>query len=339
MDNNKKNKEMDFDIIENEKTVSDKINKLNKKVAELEAEKSEINKGFQLPNKKVKIKLVESRSNTFHKDPNQATLLTNASVSFKVPTNQFGNIVNPLTKEEREYLEAELGIDLNPNIDPKLTNKTNFWTTKKARVKLRKSGKKLESATLELDLSKPYEYIQYKIAKVSPKVANEWAKRYDSGEYQFVIVDGDVEAEEELKYINISDEVLEYLLSIKNNKKKLFDLIRLYGSSSIGKAITYKNSASKMYTELRKLQASPKDIKNLHFIIKQGDEGIANKVFLEDAITCGIVERRGSEFIMKGGHSIGFDEHAAISFLTKPVNQSIKLQIQGAIEKFYTENE
>ena len=64
-----------------------------------------------------------------------------------------------------------------------------------------------------------------------------------------------------------------------------------------------------------------------------------NKVFLQDAVTCGIVERRGAEYVMKGGQSIGFDDEAAISFLTKPIYQTFKLQIEAAIEKFYEENE
>jgi len=294
-----------------------------------------------LINKKVTISLIENRNNSFHKNKNQATLLSGASSSFKVPVNgHTGNLVNPLNKDERAFLENELGLNLGIHIRNTSTDPSaNFWTTKKAKVNLRKPGEKLESADLELDLSDPYDFIKYKIALVSPRVANNWEDRYSNGEFEFMIVDGDVEMEETLKFVEIKDKVIEYLFSIKNNKRRLFNLIRLYGAKNLAKAITYSNSIEKMYLELRKLTDSNTAVQNLYSIISQGTETISNKIFLQDALTCGIIVRMGAEYTLKGGAVIGYDDVSAIGFLLKPINQSIKLQVTDAIDKFYTINE
>ena len=290
-----------------------------------------------LLNKKIQIALIQQSPNTLHKDKNQATLLTGASKDFACPLNQYGTLVNPLEDWEREYLENELGIDLSIHTRNTPDNpNANFWTTKKAKLILRKPTKNIESATVTLDLNDPFQFMLYKIALINPRVANSWNERYSLGRgYEFVIKDGQVELEEELSYLEMEDEVLTYLLKHKKSKKKLFDLLRLYGSDKNSGLIKFDSSIDFLYNEVRKFTRIKSEVKKLYKIVSLGEKDIFTKVFLADAVTVGIVEKRGREYRLMGGDKIGSTELDAIIYLDDPKNQSIKLKIQETVETFY----
>ncbi len=69
-------------------------------------------------------------------------------------------------------------IDLN-HLTPE--PEKNFWASSKSKLQFRKTTRNIESATVTLDLSRPYDYLLYKMALVNPRVANTWADRYDKG--------------------------------------------------------------------------------------------------------------------------------------------------------------
>jgi len=290
-----------------------------------------------LINKKVKIALIEQSPNSLHKNSNQATLLTGASKDFACPINEFGTLIDPLENWEREYLENLLGLDLNIHVKNTPENpKANFWTTKSAKLILKKPTFNLESATRTLDLSKPFEFILYKIALINPRVANSWAERHEQGKLcEFVIKDGEVELEEELSYLEKDDAVLAYLLKNKKSKKKLFDLLRLYGSNKNSGLLTFDTSIDKLYNELRKIARTKSEVLKLYDLVSLGEKDVSTKVFLADAVTVGLIEKRGTEYRLMGGDKIGSNELEAIAYLEDTKNQSIKIKIQGAIDKFY----
>jgi len=290
-----------------------------------------------LINKKIQIALIEQSPNSLHKDKSQATLLTGASKDFACPINQYGTLVDPLTNDEKLYLENLLGINLsihtkNTPTDPH----ANFWTTKKSKLIFRKTSKNIASATITLDLKDPFQFMLYKVALINPRVAKSWDERYTKGKiYEFVIKDGAVELEEELSYLEIDDEVMSYLLKHKKSKKKLFDLYRLYGSDKNSGAINFDSSIDFLYNELRKISRVKSEVKKLHKITSLGEKDIFNKVFLADAVTVGLIEKRGREYRLMGGDKIGSSEIEASIYLDEPKNQSIKLRIKEAIETFY----
>lgn len=290
-----------------------------------------------LLNKKVKIALVQQSPSTLYKDKNQATLLTGASKDFACPLNQYGTLIDPLQDWERAYLENLLGIDLSIHTRNTPDNpNANFWTTKKSKLILRKSTKNIESATITLDLNDPFQFMIYKVALINDRVANSWDERYKKGRgYEFVIKDGEVELEEELSYLEMEDTVLGYLLKNKKSKKKLFDLIRLYGSDKNAGLIKFESSIDFLYNEVRKFTRIKSEVKKLYKIISLGEKDIFTKVFLADAVTVGIVEKRGREYRLMGGDKIGSNDLEAVSYLEDPVNQSIKLRIQETVETFY----
>jgi hypothetical protein len=284
-----------------------------------------------LLNKKIVIALVKRSQTSLHQDENIGTLVTGGEKSFMTPVDKRGNLVDPLTSDERTYLEDLLGIDLNPYNEPK----KNFWSSKKAIVKLRKPSYNTESANLTLDLSKPYDFIFYKIALVSPRVAKSYADRFNRGEYEFVILDGDVELEEELGYTAKEDAVQEYLLKNKNSKKKLFDLLRMYGIEKANKQVTYDNSAEWIYNELKKASRKKSEIEKLFKLVSLGEKDISSKIFLADCVTNGLVDKRGFEYRLSGGDKISNNEEEAIRWFEDKRNASVKARFEQIIEDYY----
>jgi len=288
-----------------------------------------------LLNKKVEIALILQASTTLYKNRDQATLLIGASKDFTLPVDRYGNIIDPLTDDEREWLENKLKIDLSVHtINTPDNPKANFWTTKKARIKLTKSSSKIESASVILNLMDPYQYIHYKIALINPRVANTWGDRYNKRDYEFVIKDGKVELDVELKDLDIKDNVLEYLLSNKKSKKKLFDLIRLHGGKT-SRLIKFNSDTELIYNELRKISDTKQGSIEIHNIISLGEKDIHSKVLLADSVTIGLIEQRGWEYRLKNGDKIGNNSSEAISFIENVKNQSVKIRLEQEIEKFY----
>lgn len=282
-----------------------------------------------LLNKKVTIALIKRSQTSLHQDENIGTLVTGGEKSFITPVDKRGNLVNPLTKEEQEYFEDLLKIDLNPFVNPK----TNFWAT--IRVELRKPSYNTESANLILDLNNPYDYIYYKIALVCPRVAKSYAERFNRAEYEFVILDGDVELEEELSYTAKEDLVQEYLLKHKNSKKKLFDLLRMYGIEKANKQVSFDNSAEWIYNELKKASRKKSEVEKLFTLVSLGEKDISSKIFLADCVTMGLVEKRGFEYRLSGGDKISNNEEEAIRWFEDKRNASVKARFEQIIDDYY----
>lgn len=283
--------------------------------------------------KKVKISLLSNITSALYKhNPDMGTLTVGGAKSFTVPRDKSGFLVNPLTKEEQEFFENLLGIDLNV-----YKVEGNFWTSKEARVILRKVSSKNTSADLILDLSNPYDYLKYKVALVNPRVANSWAERDSGGKlYEFVIIDEEAKFEEELGYTEMEDTVVEFLLKNKNSKKKLFDLLRIYGVQNANKQVDFSSKTEWLYTELRKASRRRSEVKSLYNLISLGEKEISDKVFLQDCISVGLVEKRGvNEYHFVNGSKFANNEMEATDYFNDKKNQSTRARFEVAIEKYY----
>jgi hypothetical protein len=288
-----------------------------------------------LINKKVTIALIKRNQSSLYKDEDMGTLAIGGSKSFMCPTNRnTGKFIDPLTTEEREYLEQLTGDNFSIH-----NNKNNFYTRKEAMIILRKIGKKTETANLELDLSDPYQFIKYKIALINPRVANTWKERLNDKMYEFVIIDGEVELEEELSFAKMAKEVNRYLIKNENSKRKLYDLLRMYGVENSQRVVNYKKvDADFIFNELYKATLRKSEVSKLHRLIKLGERDISDKVFIQDAITIGLLEKRGrNEYRLIGGDKIGNNEDEAIAWFNEKLNQSTKFKFQKAIEEYYEE--
>lgn len=285
-----------------------------------------------LKNKKVTIGLIKRRQSSLYNDIDLSTLATGGKKSFMCPIGRNNRIINPLTKEEQLYLESVTGEDLNPSKE----GPNNFYTNSTGRVTLIKHGKNTESANLVLDLSDPYDYILYKIALINPRVANTWVEKDYNKEYEFVIMDGEVQLEEELNFTRKEDDVQEYLRKHRGSKRKLFDLLRMYGIENANQQVNYNNTLEWMYNELKKATRKKSEIKKLYSLITLGEKEISDKIFIADCITLALLEKRGYEYRLSGGDKIANNEMEAIAWFNDVRNNSVKMRFEQIIEDFYT---
>ena len=113
--------------------------------------------------KKVELVIIEKRPNAIMKSGADVSLLKGSSRSFRLAKDNNGFLRDPLSKEEREYLESILGFNLSIYAKNSPEDK-NYWIThRSSRIKLTRTGDDLESATIEFDLTDPIDFIRWKI--------------------------------------------------------------------------------------------------------------------------------------------------------------------------------
>lgn len=280
--------------------------------------------------KLIVIEPVRKQGTAAVKDENEASMLTGTSRSYVVQTDSSGRIINPLTKQEQEFFEKLLGIDLNPfNAYDK-----NFWVTKKSRLQIFKVGRAIKSATVTLDLSNPYDYILYKVALAHDKIANSIIDLNNNPLYELVIVDDEEVFAEELSETKREDYVFEYLLRHRNNKKVLYDLLRLHGLSTLKGSVTLDTSTEKLYVLARKVARDPESIEKLYNIIELEESVRATKILIEDAIMAGFIKVYANEYSLNGGQVIGHSKEEVERFFSSPKNNTLKLQLNEKVEAF-----
>lgn len=295
-------------------------------------------KSCLIPGKKIQILPINKGGTNFIADAEQSTMLRGTSKSLRLPIDQTtGNYVDPLTIEEREYLEDVLGVNLNIFSKDDLGYNNSFYSDKKAVIKFKKKGFKLITATITLDLGKPYDYLLYKIALTNSRVGKTWADRVNP-KYDFVIKDEGSELAEEMALNKKEDIVIKYLYSIENNHKALYDLIRLYGIHGTRNVKVNKTSSSEwLYNELKKVTKTAKGIRDLYNIVSISNESpvkLYDMVLIQDALECGILQRNGLEVRLRGGEIIAHSLEDAISYLNQLENKNTKLRVSQEVEKF-----
>lgn len=265
-------------------------------------------------------------------DSSQATMLTGTNRSIILPIDSLGRLADPLEPWERKFLEDITGLNLD------IYSEDCFYKSRKAVIKFKRRGRHLDSAAIALDLNDPLQYILYKIALKSPEVAKKWEDR-KSPLYNYVIRDNDAQLAEDIAYNEKDDAVLEYLLSIKNNKKALFNLLRLYGNNdSLPVKISQDKSLEWLYNELRKISKTKKGVRILFNIISINDKApnrMANMILVEDGVLCGAIEKIGKKYMKPGGDIIGNDITEACQYLENPENRTDRMFIEDKIEKYF----
>ena len=251
-------------------------------------------------------------------------MMTGTTRTIKVPIDKnSGTFIEPLTEEEKEYFEDRLGLVFDIYKDPSKC----YWAFSKAKLKLRKVGKGVESAAIVLDLNNPFDYLHYKMCLVNNRVANNWSERIHP-EIEFVLKDIDAEYIEELDFTKVETEVLEYLIKNKSNYKALYDFSRLFGLEGFTSKKPVNGSTTDwLYTELMRSARDKKNIALMSNILKLNPKVMSLKIFVEDAIDAAAILRRGSKYTIEGVDADFYSVDELTAFLEEKKNQDIKLRI------------
>lgn len=291
-----------------------------------------------LVDKKVFIEPIDTQivSSIFHKAKEEAVMMTGTVRNLTPPVNDKGYFVQALSEEEIEVFERELKLNLNVRDIGKRDMRGNlecYWDTKQPRIVFRKDSKSLSSASIILNLKDPYDYLQYKMCLIHPRVANSWTDRHD-GISEFVLKDLDAEYIEQLDKTKVKASVLEYIIKNKASFKHLYDLLRLFsGNAKTSKRP--KNSATTdwLFTELFSLVE--KDYRNaqaIYKIINLDLKQLEGKIFVEDAIDVGSILIKGNAFEVLGVDSKFYSKEELVKFLSSAANSSIRLRLESEIK-------
>lgn len=283
----------------------------------------EVKKGFRLPKLGTFITLTPiKRGSAMIKDPEHIGYFKypDTEISHILPRNiNNGNWIPCLTTDEQEFLEEELNVDLSFRKD------NIYWSER--RVKVRCTPELIKNG-LKMDISTADGYLDYKILSKQGTICDSWDKRFDNMEYQFALVaDGEI-LDSAVETANIKQEVFEYFSKIKNGRKKLYDVLTVYG-----KKPEPTTSIDYLRTEVWNIV----DTVPAKFMKIVQDPDFEMKASISDYLTSGALKLEGRTTYKLGYGSedvIGRTLKDAINYLKDRKNSATILELDARLIKF-----
>lgn len=240
--------------------------------------------------------------------------LDDATDLYVAKTDEYGDYIDILTEEEKEYLEAKLALSpgsLNPN--------TVGGYYSKIGILLGKSG-------IKLNLNKASDYIKYKVLlsytdKVSPDIfSSHLRKTYD---YE-VINEEDVQSKV-TKRVNYNKEAYKLFGKIEDSKVQLLGAYK----SLTGKKVSPESSQEWLVGQIGTLVESNAKL----FVDTLTDPLYESKLFIEQAIDAGAIKKLKGLYYTTDGMEISNEGEIptlinAISYLDSVENQDLRLVIE-----------
>lgn len=259
-----------------------------------------------------------------------AFMFMGASNSFVLPmSSSTRKFIDPLTKEEREFLEKELLLNLNVNSAPKYEKgklvSGNVYG--EYRITIKKTSENLDRLWLELDLSRPDDYLKYKILLKCPNVAPDWESREDTPEYVWALRDKGQEFKDKSTSVTKRLEAYNWLTKASSNKIKMVDYLRLLGEN-----VTGAHSIDELTVIFDRLINDANQINNILDLIK--DKNLNGKIFVDKAMRLGEVKKLAyGRYTTRQGEMLGASIEEVIAHFKDPSNQVFKLRIEDMILK------
>ena len=294
-------------------------------------EEKETKEKFKLPNKKILVTPVRRKGSWLPANHAASFLFKESYYSVTVPRTNRGELVNPLTEAEQEYFEGSVALlslktgDLS--IHKTVTDKNgkqrlqNFWTDFKI---------KLKNEIMELDLSKPMDYLRYKVLLANSEIiAPSGAEKFKRGTYKFALVEQGWEDTEKVKSAKNKQTAYRAFGKMDSSPEKLKDFLSVYYTIKPGgKTIPVAAKLDFLIAETEKIVEN--DMSTFLDIVN--DKDYDTKVMITKALRAKALEREGSAFRTPEGKTIGQNLKEAISFLTNPLYSEEVIKIQSRID-------
>ena len=262
-------------------------------------------------------------------------MLSGTSRSIILPKNGLTNrFIDPLTYDERMYLEHILGVNLDINKPTDI-----YYIDDVCRIYITKNSDDIDDCYAELDLSTPIGYLQYKICLANPEVAS--AKNPEgkyTPEQAFYLDDALVETTVERDDNKEEDTCYKYLYSIEDRKDKLYNFLRTYNLLNKTRRYVDKNSSIEwMYNELKDLvryRETRHKFYDLVEMIKKNEVSYELKIFIQDALEIGEIKYNSTDniFTTPTGDKLGANIGEIENYLKDPLNQQKREYIKSQIK-------
>jgi hypothetical protein len=282
-----------------------------------------LTKTFTLPNRKVQVKLIKRKGGWLPSNHEASDLFKHSYWRFVVPRRRDnGELVDPLTKEERAFFESPAsGLSLKPGDLSIHKKENNYWGS---------YNMKLDKNIKQLDLSVPTDYIRYKVLLANKDtVAPSAEEQFNKGTYKFMLVEEGWEIEQEAKTASTNTEAYKHFGRMMDSPTKMRDFLNVYNSAKPGTKSVAKNAKKEfLQAELEKLIKG--DVSG--FISLATDENYDTKLLIFKALQARAIERDGTDYVIPGGGAIGYNLNDVVGYIQNPANNEQVLKIKARIE-------
>lgn len=282
-----------------------------------------------LRNERVIVKHIPRENSMVGNNPKHVLyggMAEDATRTYVVPMLRNGQLVDVLTKSEKEFLEDYLGLEDNALSVFKLEN--NFW--KKQKVVLRKDDN-------FLDLSNPQDYIKYKILLhnddlIAPNL--DAVQNHPKATYEYVMIREEEESKANRRRVDANKEAYKEFGKIEDNA----DIMRVVIETITARPVA---ASSNIDTLANKVDELIQNDARLFLRVVQ-DPYLNTKVLIRNAIEAGIITNRGGQLYLRedGSPLCSKGEptmSVAAAYLNEAKNQELRFTIEAKVNQ-YREN-
>lgn len=280
-------------------------------------------KSFTLPDKKVSIVPVRRKGGWLPEGHENTFLFKHSYYKVGVPRNgRSGEFVNPLTPEEQEYFESDKsGLALDKGAMSIYRDEKNYWD---------KFTVTLDKNVLVLDLSRPMDYLKYKVLLTNKDtIAPSADQKFMKGTYKFAIVEEGYESREKVKKAESSTEAYTMFGQMTDSTLKMTNFLNVYYYDKPGKKTVAPDSTREfLVSEVANVLEN--DIKGFLTVLKDPD--YSTKAIIYQALRAGALSREDLAFKIKDGETIGESLSQVVAFFNDPMNNEEVLKIKARID-------
>lgn len=272
-------------------------------------------KEFTLPNKKIRV-VPHIKPTSFIPDVTHVAsfLAPRAKKIYVTPidarTNRFKDI---LSEEERNYLEATLGRSLSI-----YDREDNYWETKQVIL-----GKE----TIELDLSDPVQYIEWKILLANTlEICPDKRKLRAKLTYKYYMEDLEAEAHIQAEEADVEEAAWELFGDIKRDRQKMMNFLRV-----TGRRIDEHVSDAFLVTEIKNkyLKSTFENIQYFYNTLNSPDFDL--EVMIQKALSHGVIVKDRNRYLIQG-EMVANSKEGLMSFFKADKNQDTLLIVEEQVK-------
>lgn len=277
-----------------------------------------LKKRFTPEDKVIVVKPIMRSRNSLITDPDHEAffLFGTATITYCLPVDRHGNLQNPFqSKEEQEWLEKELDVDLNFH-----KVKDNYWH--KARVKLGKDLRKL-------NLRNPKDYIDFLILRAnSLYVAPNGESITNKATYRYALVSEEFETNQSEKKADLQIEAYMALGKLRDDKDAMVNFLKVYG-----RKVSDVSKRPFLVAELKKIIES--DLNGFLDIVRD-KENYEMKLLIAQAVECQAINKQGRKYHLPGGDDLCGPGDVpvlenVVKYLQNPANQDMLTMLKARI--------
>lgn len=275
-----------------------------------------------LRNEKVIVRYIikEKTGITDTKHPFYGGLADNSFIDLTVPLLRSGSYKNPLTSNEKAFLESYMGLEEG---SLSVYNKEdNFWDNFYVR---------LTKVDTILNLADANDYIRYKVILANNDIVAPSLKSlrdYSLETYRFVIISESETYNSTIDKTNTKSKCWKEFGKVENNE----DILRCIIHTIDGRKPSENTKIEFLRDRIDKLIDSDSKL----FLSVITDPLLDFKVLIEKAYDKGVVNKRGDYYYFNNTPLCGKNENPtftiAAKYISLPENQEIKFAIEGKIK-------